>query len=122
MIAKLFPDESWQANEARVGIRCVSKDRHPVVGPVPDWDELRTHYAPLARNARKQIEAFSGSRKGLYVCTAFGSHGLTHIPLCADYLASLICNEPTPITMESEAMLSPNRFMIRELKKQSVTM
>jgi tRNA 5-methylaminomethyl-2-thiouridine biosynthesis bifunctional protein len=119
-VAGLFPDEPWHAEDARVGIRCVARDRHPVVGPVPDWEALRAHYAPLVRNARQQVPLFSSSRKGLYVCTAFGSHGLTHIPLCADYLASLICEEPTPLTMESEAVISPNRFLIRELKKQSV--
>lgn len=120
MIADFLPNESWQATGARVGIRCVAKDRHPVVGRVPDWQELRSHYAPLARNARHRIAAFSGSQRGLYVCTAFGSHGLTHIPLCADYLASQICNEPGPLTMEAEAVISPNRFLIREIKKQSV--
>jgi tRNA 5-methylaminomethyl-2-thiouridine biosynthesis bifunctional protein len=120
-IAALFPDQTWQANEARVGIRCVAKDRHPIVGLVPDWVELGAHYAPLARNARQQVPTFSGSQEGLYVCTAFGSHGLTHIPLCADYLVSLILNEPSPLTIESEAVISPNRFLIRDLKKQSVT-
>ncbi len=117
---EIFEDTSWQTTAARVGIRCVSKDRHPVVGLVPDWNEVRAHYAPLAKNARQTVKAFHGSQKGLYVCTAFGSHGLTHIPLCADYLASLICDEPGPLTAESEAVLSPNRFLIRDMKKQTI--
>jgi tRNA 5-methylaminomethyl-2-thiouridine biosynthesis bifunctional protein len=113
-----LPGHSWQATESRVGIRCVSRDRHPIVGIIPDWEELKQHYMPLSRNARAKVENFTSQQQGLYACTAFGSHGLTHIPVCADYLASQICHEPHPLTLESEQLLSPSRFMIRDIKKQ----
>ena len=47
-----------------------------------------------------------------------GSNGVATCPLSAEYLASLICREPLPLTAAEADLISPARFIIRDVKKQ----
>jgi tRNA 5-methylaminomethyl-2-thiouridine biosynthesis bifunctional protein len=107
--------------DALVGIRAVSRDRFPIAGAVPDWHALAAHYSPLQRNAHAFIPRFEANLPGLFVATAFGSHGLNQIPLCAEHLASAICGEPDPLPQAMAELISPIRFLIRDLKQQKGT-
>lgn len=71
--------------DGRVGFRCAAKDRRPIAGA-------------LDRAA------------GLYVSTAHGSHGLVTAPLCAEFLAAMICGESIPAPRLVLALLAPDRF------------
>jgi tRNA 5-methylaminomethyl-2-thiouridine biosynthesis bifunctional protein len=55
---------------------------------------------------------------------AHGSKGFTSAPLCAELLASAICNETLPISSLLAGLLNPNRFLLREmgLKRLAKTM
>jgi tRNA 5-methylaminomethyl-2-thiouridine biosynthesis bifunctional protein len=99
----------------------VSRDRFPIAGAVPDWHALAAHYSPLQRNAHAFIPRFEANLPGLFVATAFGSHGLNQIPLCAEHLASAICGEPDPLPQAMAELISPIRFLIRDLKQQKGT-
>ncbi|MBT4160089.1 MAG: tRNA (5-methylaminomethyl-2-thiouridine)(34)-methyltransferase MnmD [Gammaproteobacteria bacterium] len=92
------------------GIRAVSRDRLPIVGELPVWDDLA---------GVNRVSAISSFNRGLYVMAAFGSRGATHARLCAEHVISKILGEPTALDLKQQVMLSPARFFIRDSKLQS---
>ena len=105
---------SFEMTDEQVGIRCTTRDRIPIVGGLPDWPALIQFC--LENRRRKIMSEFNGYKKGLYVCTGFGAHGATHAPASGEYLARLICHEPTPTSWHG--LLDPARFKIRDRNKQ----
>ncbi len=87
---------------AHAGVRCMTRDRMPVVGRLPDWSSLTTP---------SSTPTYSSS---LLALTGFGSHGATHAPLCAELLAREITGEPTGTWCPR---LDPARFRMRELRR-----
>lgn len=73
--------------QRRVGQRCQTPDRMPLVGAVD------------ARNS-----------PGLYISIGHGSNGLARTPLCAAYLSSLITGTPSPMEGRLTSLLEPARF------------
>ena len=104
-----------EALPGRVGFRCASPDYLPIAGPAPETEEFLQSYAALRKNARQVIARKGPYVPGLYINTAHGSRGLSSAPLCAELLASQICNEPPPLSSELCRALSPARFLIRDL-------
>ncbi|HIL98249.1 MAG TPA: FAD-dependent oxidoreductase [Pseudomonadales bacterium] len=94
--------------EAAVGLRSTTRDRLPVVGPVPDWQALDEHCRRPERDRHRfRFETF---QPGLYCAVGFGSHGATLAPLCAEYLVRGIKQEPGISLPE----LSASRFELRD--------
>jgi tRNA 5-methylaminomethyl-2-thiouridine biosynthesis bifunctional protein len=69
--------------EEKVGVRCATRDRRPVVGAI---------------------------KPNLWALTGFGSHGATHIPICAEHLAASILGDPSPLPAQIGGLLLPDRF------------
>ncbi len=116
-----LPGETWPSEvdvsggEARVGVRCASRDHLPVVGPVVRLTGLADHYAKLQSdpdNARP-LPLYPG----LYVLGALGSRGLCSAPLCGELIASEICGEPLPLAADLLEALHPARYWVRKLLK-----
>lgn len=104
--------------QSQVGSRCASPDRFPLVGPVPTFETMAHDFAELRRNARAKIDKTPHYQAGLFINTAHGSNGMCSIPLCAEFLASLIEGESSPLDRSMMATLNPARFLIQDLKKQ----
>ena len=66
------------------GIRCVTPNRLPVVGPVA-----------------------AASKPGLWMCTGMGSRGLSFAALCGELLAAQLHGEPLPIENQLAKTLQP---------------
>lgn len=81
--ATLSPDALW----GRVSVRATTPDRLPMAG---------AEAAP-----------------GLYRLGGLGARGFTVAPLCAEIVASLICDEPSPVEARVSAALDPQRFVAR---------
>jgi tRNA 5-methylaminomethyl-2-thiouridine biosynthesis bifunctional protein len=113
-LSAFLPGET-EPGEAWAGVRATSRDRLPVVGGVPDWAALQA----WCQQHRRQQPAFADYQPGLYVCTALGSHGATHAPLCGEYLARLINHEPLPFEPRWCGFLGAERFMQRDLSRLS---
>ena len=116
-----FTDTDFLSNDAvveRVSLRCNSPDRMPLVGMVPNREEMQTTYAELSRNAKARFTSTGKYYSGLYLNVAHGSNGLASAPLSAEFLASLITNENLPLSLETVAGINPARFLIQDLKKQ----
>lgn len=70
--------------DGRVGLRPLSIDRLPLVGPLSASD-------------------------GLYILNGFGARGLVFASLCAELLAAQIAGEPLPVEADLAAALDPAR-------------
>ena len=72
--------------QQRVGQRCQTPDRMPLVGKLDP------------------------TLPGLYVNAAHGSNGLARIPISAALLASELCGTPAPLPHSLRQLLVPQRF------------
>ncbi|WP_434938447.1 FAD-dependent 5-carboxymethylaminomethyl-2-thiouridine(34) oxidoreductase MnmC [Shewanella sp. HL-SH8] len=129
-MSQSFADVSWpddidvSKNEARVGIRMVSRDHFPVMGYATDMAELNKRYQ--TQQASKDKPSLwqqywqttpAPIHDGLFVLGGFGSRGLSSAPLVAECLAASLCGEIMPINLETQTLLSPNRMWMRKLLK-----
>lgn len=125
-----FTDVSWpndinvSDNDARVGVRMVSRDHFPVMGYATDMEKLNQGYQ--IQQASKDKPSLwqqhwqttpAPIHDGLFVLGGFGSRGLSSAPLVAECLAANLCGEIMPINLETQTLLSPNRMWMRKLLK-----
>ncbi|MBE2896115.1 bifunctional tRNA (5-methylaminomethyl-2-thiouridine)(34)-methyltransferase MnmD/FAD-dependent 5-carboxymethylaminomethyl-2-thiouridine(34) oxidoreductase MnmC [Pasteurellaceae bacterium HPA106] len=104
--------------QGNVGVRCGTRERLPMMGNVPHFDEMAHAYANLFNLRRRQQPiAPAPYWKNLYLLGALGSRGLTSAPLLAESLASLVANEPIPLAQSLLFALNPNRTWVRKLLK-----
>ena len=105
-------------NRARVGVRCSVRDRIPMLGNVPNFSAQATDYQNLF-NLRRRKQAIKSAVvfDNLFLIGALGSRGLTSAPILGETLASLIFNEPLPLSEDILHALSANRSWIRKLLK-----
>ncbi|MFM4980084.1 bifunctional tRNA (5-methylaminomethyl-2-thiouridine)(34)-methyltransferase MnmD/FAD-dependent 5-carboxymethylaminomethyl-2-thiouridine(34) oxidoreductase MnmC [Aeromonas caviae] len=114
-----LPDQTWPAEvdvscaQARVGVRCASRDHLPVAGPVARLTALADHdvNAPADQQSALPLHA------GLYVLGALGSRGLCSAPLCGELVASEICGDPLPLAADLLEALHPARYWVRRLRR-----
>ena len=113
------PQQRWPAEvdvsgaQARVGVRCASRDHLPVAGPVARLAALADHdvNAPADQQSALPLHA------GLYVLGALGSRGLCSAPLCGELVGSEICGEPLPLAADLLEALHPARYWVRRLRR-----
>jgi tRNA 5-methylaminomethyl-2-thiouridine biosynthesis bifunctional protein len=96
--------------QGRAAIRATTNDYLPLAGAVLDVNHLKEN--PPRYNALPNNLPWL---EGLYINTGHGAKGLVNAPLCAEIIASLICNEPAPVDCSLLSALDPNRFALREL-------
>jgi tRNA 5-methylaminomethyl-2-thiouridine biosynthesis bifunctional protein len=114
-----LPDQSWPAEvdvsgkEARVGVRCASRDHLPVVGPIARLASLADHDPKAPADQQSALPLHTG----LYVLGALGSRGLCSAPLCGELVASEICGDPLPLAADLLEALHPARYWVRRLRK-----
>ena len=102
----------------RAGLRCVTPDYLPLVGPAPRFGEFLEGLAPLRRDARTALPRSGCYWPGLYLHAGLGSRGLAYAPLCAALLADLIEGRPRPLARDLVRALSPARFLVRDLQRR----
>lgn len=105
-------ESSW------AGFRYTSRDRVPVVGPVPDKILLEQNYSDIALGRTNKRYPPAEHLKGLFVSLAHGSRGFTTSFISAEIIASLITGEPVPVSKRVLDYLSPSRFAINDLKQR----
>ncbi len=100
-----------------VGYRLHANDRLPVIGPVIDKERLKTDFDNLGQKRIKRDSLSSYNIPGLWLNTAYGSHGLIYSLLGSEYLACEIASRTSPISASIVEALYPGRAMIQSLKK-----
>ncbi|WP_209279911.1 bifunctional tRNA (5-methylaminomethyl-2-thiouridine)(34)-methyltransferase MnmD/FAD-dependent 5-carboxymethylaminomethyl-2-thiouridine(34) oxidoreductase MnmC [Aeromonas taiwanensis] len=114
-----LPAQAWPAEvdvsgaQARVGVRCASRDHLPVAGPIARLAALADHDVNAAADQQSALPLYPG----LYVLGALGSRGLCSAPLCGELVASEICGEPLPLSADLLEALHPARYWVRRLLK-----
>lgn len=113
----LSPAVAWsdEVTGQWTGIRAATPDYLPLVGPVADAELFRQRFAGLVSNSRRWIPMPGVFHQDLYVCTGFGSRGLTTIPLSAEWLAATINGEHGGLPRTMTQSFSPARFLRREI-------
>ncbi|WP_151631927.1 bifunctional tRNA (5-methylaminomethyl-2-thiouridine)(34)-methyltransferase MnmD/FAD-dependent 5-carboxymethylaminomethyl-2-thiouridine(34) oxidoreductase MnmC [Noviherbaspirillum aerium] len=111
-LAQLLP--AVQADDApaaelrgRVGFRCVTPDRMPLVGALPDAD------LPITGSRLRDVPR----HPGLYGLMGYGSRGLIWAPFAAELLASVLEGEPLPIERSLFDVLDPARFALKAYRR-----
>ncbi len=113
------PHQRWPAEvdvsgaQARVGVRCASRDHLPLAGPVARLAALADHDV----NAPADLQSALPLHAGLYVLGALGSRGLCSAPLCGELVASEICGDPLPLASDLLEALHPARYWVRRLRR-----
>lgn len=111
-LATLSPD----AAQPRASIRCVTPDRMPVAGPLPDWGFYGGAYDGL-REGRRANYPPGQMQDGLFILSGLGSRGLVTAPLAAAMIAADMAGAPAPVDCAVAEALHPARFFIRDLKR-----
>lgn len=116
-INKIASNSCWSNHVVGhwAGVRASTPDYLPLVGPVAKKDEFLRVYQGLESNSNRWIAAEAPYHPGLYLCAGFGSRGLTTIPLCVQWLSSLINQEFCAAPRYLLHALSPSRFLRRTL-------
>jgi tRNA 5-methylaminomethyl-2-thiouridine biosynthesis bifunctional protein len=116
-LAHLVPSSRSHFDSAtlagRVGLRCVTSDRMPVIGPVAD----EAAALALASTLNGAHLADVPRIRGLYAATAYGSRGLTWAALGAELIASQLDGEPWPVDRKLADGVDPARFLLRVLRQ-----
>lgn len=109
-------DVDTSGNQARQGVRCVSRDHLPFVGAVGDFEQIKTNYQQLHTQNEQDVEPVA-QYPNLYCLLGLGSRGLSSAPLMAELLASQISGDPLPLPVGVLEMLHPSRMWVRKLRK-----
>lgn len=91
----------------RVGFRCVTPDRMPLVGALPDAD------LPITGSRLRDVPR----HPGLYGLMGYGSRGLIWAPFAAELLASMLEGEPLPIERSLVDVIDPARFALKAYRR-----
>ncbi|MBP5979359.1 MAG: bifunctional tRNA (5-methylaminomethyl-2-thiouridine)(34)-methyltransferase MnmD/FAD-dependent 5-carboxymethylaminomethyl-2-thiouridine(34) oxidoreductase MnmC [Halomonas sp.] len=101
-----------QALEGRAAVRAASPDKTPYAGPVPNASAWQSAYAVLGKDASRIPDVAGVHYPGLWISTAHGSRGLSSAPLCAEVIASRLCDDPMPLEAALVDHLHPGRRII----------
>lgn len=94
----------------QVGIRCASRDRLPVLGPLPNWQSL-ANWLQENTAGKGSFDMFNDYQPGLFCSVGFGSHAGTLGPFAAELLTRIIDGG---IYCENLNQLSSIRFAVRD--------
>lgn len=110
--------ESDQIAGGRAALRCNSPDYLPLIGAISQQEDLQRYKIPIQKNlSHRQPPA--PHLPGLWVNVAHGSKGLCSSHLGAKLLAAMISGEPYPLQADIVKALNPNRFTVRQLKREA---
>jgi tRNA 5-methylaminomethyl-2-thiouridine biosynthesis bifunctional protein len=104
---------------ARVGVRALTPDHLPLVGPIGEKQWLSQAYAKLQHGASLKRAGYPNAEylPNLYLNAGFGSRGLSSALLAAEVLYSLISGSALPISEKVYQALHPSRFWVREITR-----
>jgi tRNA 5-methylaminomethyl-2-thiouridine biosynthesis bifunctional protein len=109
LVGHALPADIWTSTQwqGRTAWRCMTQDRLPIVGAVPD-----------TRNALATDQPRLMPRlQGLHVCMALGSRGITWAPLVAEVVACGISGAAMPLESSLLDAIDPARFWARAARR-----
>jgi len=100
-----------------VGYRLQSNDRLPMVGAMIDQHKLIKDFSSFGQKRLLRNSMSNYNQPGIWLNTAYGSHGLMHSLLASNHLASLISSSISPLDFTLSNHLHPARFLIKQLNR-----
>lgn len=97
------------------GIRGVSLDHMPCVGPLPELEAFQQRFGKWRHHANLKMDDKMPNQPGLWVFTGFGARGLLTIPYLAEILKQLIVQQPVMMATDLLQSISPARFYKKKL-------
>jgi tRNA 5-methylaminomethyl-2-thiouridine biosynthesis bifunctional protein len=96
-----------------VGFRCISPDRLPLIGAVPDVQAARAQSAALTGAHAPDLPRLAG----LYTACAYASRGLVWAALAGELIADLITGAPPPLEKSLIDAIDPGRFVLKRVRR-----
>lgn len=116
-LERILPGSTASLNPAEldgaVGFRCISPDRLPLIGAVPDVASTRLQSAALSGAHFADLPRLPG----LYAACAYASRGLVWAALAGELLADLICGEPQVLETSLADAIDPGRFALKRVRR-----
>jgi tRNA 5-methylaminomethyl-2-thiouridine biosynthesis bifunctional protein len=100
------------------GARAASKDHLPLIGPVTSDRAFSNAYAAIRHGPLAQAWPPCPYAPGQWCSIGHGSHGMLTTPLAAELIADLAFGTPRLITDELLPFTLPQRFALRELRRE----
>lgn len=103
-------ENNFQWLESRASTRLTTSDRLPLTGKIC--------YEESSNIDLQQSNTLNATSKlpNIFINTAFGSHGLTLIPLLSEYIVRLFNHELLPVSRLLMNAVDPERFVLRAQK------
>lgn len=101
----------------RVGLRSVSPDHLPLVGPWPEREFWQREYPDLQRGKPESTYPAARYLPRLSLCLGLGARGINQSGLAAEFLAASLTGEPLPLERDLAQALHPARFWLKSLKR-----
>ncbi|WP_105168678.1 bifunctional tRNA (5-methylaminomethyl-2-thiouridine)(34)-methyltransferase MnmD/FAD-dependent 5-carboxymethylaminomethyl-2-thiouridine(34) oxidoreductase MnmC [Pseudoalteromonas sp. T1lg23B] len=115
-----FAKTLGEISGAKAAVRCCFADHIPMLGQVPDNQDLMTAFANLRKGKHYGFTAPQQPHTGLHIVTGFGARGLCTAPLATEHLVASLCNEPRPYSERVHQAIHPNRFIVRDLIRNKI--
>ena len=113
----LLPGSAARLDPARlagtVGFRCVTPDRLPLIGKVPDAGPASANTAARSGKRAQELPRLDG----LYGAFGYASRGLTWAALGGESIASMLEREPLPLEGDLVDAIDPARFVLRRARR-----
>jgi len=100
---------------SRAGIRATTPDKLPFAGRAPNHKDTLGQFASLQHGAMPALTP--PSHKGIWLLGGLGARGFTFAPHLAEHIAALAYNTPAPLGRIEAELVSPLRFIFRDLKR-----
>lgn len=134
MLQGSYADANWineidiSNNQAKIGVRMVSRDHFPIVGLAPNVEALYQIYKQHHQQGNKSVNQYFWNNQPipvhqeLYLLGGLGSRGICSGPLSAEVLAAMLCDEKMTdnqaiINDELISHLNPSRYWLNKLIK-----
>ncbi len=111
LLPGLDPLPDVRGATGRVGVRCVTPDRMPLVGALP------ASSAVIGKGVADKGLTAMPRVAGLYGLLGYASRGLIMAPLAAEILACQLTGEPMPVGRALLDAVDPSRFVLRNIRK-----
>ncbi|MEP6943105.1 MAG: bifunctional tRNA (5-methylaminomethyl-2-thiouridine)(34)-methyltransferase MnmD/FAD-dependent 5-carboxymethylaminomethyl-2-thiouridine(34) oxidoreductase MnmC [Betaproteobacteria bacterium] len=116
---RMLPGSTAQVDMARVsagiGVRCVARDRMPIVGAMIDLAATRARADALSGAQLTQLRHLP-RMPGSYAAFAYASRGATWALLAAELIASQLEGIALPVEGALADALDPGRFAVHQLR------
>jgi len=115
--------KAFDSSLGRVGFRCTTLDKIPMIGPLGDPSRFALLYSNELRGGKRSAQAHTESSskdwiaRGVHAFVGFGSRGINWIPLAAEILASELAGGVSRLTPDQQIALSPSRFLARDVRR-----